>query len=163
MIGRRSLIVLLVPVALASACASGTSAPAGGPRALSPDSAALLAAAIAVAQPAFQTQAEALASTHYAHGQNLHGSASVATPERRPAGSGHFIIQVAAYRELYQAEMAADLARRRFPGLDVVIEAAPDLVRVAIGGWPSSNAAQAMLGTVRSYYPDAWVRSRVSP
>jgi hypothetical protein len=145
------------------ACSSGHAPAASGPRALPPDSAAILSAAIALARPAFATQEEALASAFYAPSPGLTASSNP-RPDRSARGQGgSYVIQIAAYRDWSTAQSAADHVRRQFPELEVRIDPAADVLRVSVGGWASPGAARTMLASVRSYYPDAWVRVRPSP
>jgi DNA repair protein RecO (recombination protein O) len=161
---RSRFAVLLALASLAACGPTRQPPPAAAPRALPPDSAAMLPAAIARARPAYATQEEALASTIYSQGGVARRTtAQTGSTPVTPARPGPYVIQVAAYFDAEVARSAADLARNRFPDLEVIIEEAADVLRVAIGPWASERAAQSMLPAVRSHYPDAWVRMRATP
>jgi hypothetical protein len=169
-LGDRGAAVLLVGALLVTALASCSAAPrqaaAAGPRTLPADSAALLAAALRQARPAYATQEEALRAGVYAH-------AAPARPVVPPiAGAGTagtlgdprgkvYVIQIGAYRDRGVAESAASDAGQRFPELSVVIQTAGEYYRIALAGWPEPGTARDALRVVRPYYPDAWLRRMV--
>lgn len=157
---RYALVTLLL---FAAGCAGGAPPAARpAPRTLPPDSAALLAEAIRLARPAFAYQAEALRAGVYAAATPTPRAPALAARGGGEAG-GIYVIQIAAFRDRLAAELAADEAARRFPGLDVVVEDTDNVFRVALAGWAEPTAAHPALQSVRRHYPDAWIRRRAVP
>lgn len=163
---RSSLLCLLVLVAFAG-CGSRRSAPTA-PRALSPDSAALLERAVRLARPAFATQAEALRSGAYQLALDTAAAApelppAPATRADAPAPGGGAVIQIGAFRDRPSADRLARDARGHFAGAEVVVEGEDGWYRVVLTGWTGSASTERELERVRKRYPGAWVRSRSVP
>jgi cell division septation protein DedD len=89
--------------------------------------------------------------------------APASLPRALPAATGPFVIQLAAFRERDSADALVLYLRERFPDWLVVVEESIDVIRVALGEWNSATSAEEFLTTVRSEYPDAWVRTRRLP
>lgn len=156
------LCLALALALLASGCTSAAGRPpATGPRALSPDSAALLAEAIRQAKPAFATQYEALGAGLYARVAAPHVEQAAAPQPWPTPHSGLYVVQVAAYRDRESALAAAAQAEQRFPELQVVIETTGEYFRVAMAGWPFAEEAKPALQAIRTHYPTAWLRRSV--
>lgn len=169
---RRGAALLTALFLLASAACGGGRAPRSGPRPLPADSAAMLERAVKRARPAFATQDEALRAGAYRMAVEAAppvpeqaepaplppapAAAAVARPEQSvdPA----FVIQIAAFRDVASAQVAAGEARRSFADLEVRVEHEGGLFRVALAAWPSAEEAQRALERVRVRYPTAWVR-----
>jgi cell division septation protein DedD len=169
----RRFVVLCCLIGLA-ACASAAPAPASGLRPLPADSAAMLAEALRTVRPAFATQAEAVASLAYADESfaSDRSAAGASSPGRSAppaqtvssgATSSLYVIQIAAFREREVANAMIERVRRSFPQWSVVVEETTEVIRVALGSWPSAGSAEQVLPSVKAEYPDAWIRMRGSP
>jgi cell division protein FtsN len=165
----RATRALPILCALLAGCAAAPEpAQAPAPRALTPDSAALLAEAIRQARPAFGTHGEALRSGVYEAARAEARPQPTVPPVRRPVRaettphSGVYVIQIGAFRGAGDAEAAARAAGRAFPELGTRVEHAGDVYRVALAAWSDRDDATRSLVGVRRLYPDAWVR-RAAP
>lgn len=157
--------ILAAALLAGSGCVRAAPTPAtAAPRALPPDSAALLIAALRSARPAFSTQEEALLAGIYEPPAGHQRSARPGPPiEGQPPTAepaAAYVIQIAAFSERAAAERAAVEAERHFAGRSVVIEATSSVYRVALAGWHSASAAAVDLPAIQRFFPGAWIRKR---
>jgi cell division septation protein DedD len=151
------LFVLMLGTALAGCGAAPNAPPARQPRVLPPDSAALLQAALCQAQPAFALQDEALHAGTYARPAPVFAE-HPPVPPTETADAGTYVIQIAAFRNRYDAESAASVAAKRFPEFVVGFEAGAGLVRVVLHGPRVDADPHVALAAVRRHHRDAWLR-----